>query len=134
MAGVEGFDYKARRDRSGDPHREPGPIHLERTPGQLAYTGIPTFMGVPVCLTQEDLKAGKVDVAVVGAPVDMSTGMRGAAFGPRSIRCDERMLPQTPMAMINPDTRVRPFDVLRVVDYGDAPVERPPPARRKPED
>src|SRR5690349_7827392 len=110
MAGVEKFDIKDRRDRSGDPHREPGPIHLEQTHGQLSYCGIPTFMGVPVCLTQEDLKAGKVDVAVLGAAVDMSGGMRGAAFGPRHIRCDERMLPHTPSAIINPDSRVKPFE------------------------
>lgn len=119
---IEG-DFQTPRDRSGDPHREPGPINLARTAGQMAYAGIPTFMGVPVCLTKEDLVAGKVDVAVLGAPVDMSAGMRGAAFGPRHIRCDERVLPATPAAMVNPTTMVKPFEVLRVVDYGDAPVD-----------
>lgn len=80
-------------------------------------------MGVPVCLTQEDLKAGKVDVAILGAPVDMSGGQRGAAYGPRYIRADERMLPHTPLLLQNPDTRIRPFEVLKVVDYGDAAVD-----------
>ncbi|MEW6282162.1 MAG: agmatinase family protein [Candidatus Eremiobacterota bacterium] len=121
MAGIEG-DFRVPRDRSQDPHREPGPIHLERAP-QMAYAGIATFMGVPVCLTREDLEAGKVDVAILGAPVDMSAGMRGAAFGPRHIRSDERVLPHTPALLINPTSMVRPFEVLRVVDYGDAPVD-----------
>jgi agmatinase len=56
-------------------------------------------------------------------PVDMSVGMRGAAFGPRHIRADERVLPHVPGIMINPDTRVKPFEVLNVYDYGDAPVD-----------
>jgi agmatinase len=80
-------------------------------------------MGVPICLTQEDLKAGKVDVAILGAPIDMSTGQRGAAYGPRYIRADERIIPNVPAALQNPDTRVKPFEVLTVVDYGDAAVD-----------
>jgi len=123
MAGIEGDIWKTKVDRSADPRREPGPIHLQRYLGQLAYSGIPTFMGVPVCLTQEDLRAGQVDVAIMGAPVDMSLGQRGAAFGPRYIRADERCLPAAPAALQNPDTRVKPFQVLRVVDYGDAAVD-----------
>jgi agmatinase len=123
MAGVEGDVWKMRLDRSGEPKREPGPIQLQRYVGALAYSGIPTFLGIPVCLTQEDLKAGKVDAAILGAPVDMSIGHRGAAFGPRCIRADERVLPNIPFAMQNPDTRVKPFEVLNVVDYGDAAVD-----------
>ena len=41
-------------DRSQAPAREPGPIDLRRNFLQAAYSGIPTFMGVPVCLDQED--------------------------------------------------------------------------------
>jgi agmatinase len=83
MAGLEGDSWKAKVDRSTDPKRDAGPIHLQRYQATPAYAGIPTFMGVPICLTQQDLKAGKVDVAILGAPVDMSSGQRGAAFGPR---------------------------------------------------
>jgi len=57
------------------------------------YGGMPTFMNFPVCLTQEDLKAGKVDVAILGAPLDMSFGQRGTAFGPRALRTAERYIP-----------------------------------------
>jgi agmatinase len=123
VASIEGDIWKQRVDRSGEPRREPGPIHLQRYAGTPVYAGIPTFMGVPVCLTQEDLKAGKVDVAILGAPVDFSTGQRGAAYGPRYIRADERILPNIPSVLQNPDTRVKPFEVLRVVDYGDAAVD-----------
>lgn len=81
------------------------------------------MFGVPVCLTPEDLKAGEVDVAVIGASIDMSGGHRGAAFGPRAIRSDEVVLAQTPSLLQNPATRVKLFEVLNVVDYGDAPVD-----------
>jgi agmatinase len=123
MAAAEDSYWKVRVDRSGEGKREPGPIQLQRYVGAFAYSGIATFMGVPVCLTQDDLKAGKVDVAIMGAPVDMSSGQRGAAFGPRYIRGDERILPHMPLLLQNPDTRVKPFEVLKVVDYGDAAVD-----------
>ncbi|MGO9452626.1 MAG: hypothetical protein ACLQDV_16540 [Candidatus Binataceae bacterium] len=78
MAGPEGDAWKIPLDRSTDPKREPGPIELRRYVGTPAYAGIATFMGLPLCLNQEDLKAGKVDVAMLGAPVDASSGHRGA--------------------------------------------------------
>jgi arginase family enzyme len=62
-------------------------------------------------------------VAVVGAPIDLALGIHGAAFGPRHIHADERILPNVPGLMMNPATRVKSFDVLNVVDYGDVPVE-----------
>ena len=88
-----------------------------------AYAGIATFCGVPLCLNQEDLRAGKVDVAIVGAPVDTSPGPSGAAYGPRALRADERLLPNMPELLTNPSTRIRPFEHLTVVDYGDAAVD-----------
>lgn len=111
------------RDTSRDPRREPGPINLQRYNGELAYAGIATFMGVPVCLNQDDLRAGKVDVAVMGAPVDMGSGARGAAYGPRYIRSDDRAIERIPDILIDPDTRIAPFVELNVVDYGDASVD-----------
>ncbi|MEB4591249.1 agmatinase family protein [Candidatus Thiothrix sp. Deng01] len=123
MSNDLGGDWKQERPPQRNPAREPGPIDLQRFRALPHYAGIPTFMGVPLCMNQEDLKAGQVDVAILGAPVDSSSGQRGAAFGPRYIRCDERTLWHNPRAMINPDTRVRPFATLKVVDYGDAPVD-----------
>ncbi|MEU9367143.1 arginase family protein [Streptomyces avermitilis] len=110
-------------DRSHDPQREPGPINLQRYAFDPTYAGIATFFGVPLCLNQDDLRAGHVDVAVLGAPVDMGLGHRGAAYGLRALRGDERILPNTPKTPVSPSTRIRPCDELTVVDYGDAAVD-----------
>ena len=66
--------------------REPGPIDVQRAPFGMDWQGIPTFFHQPVALTPEDLKAGEVDVAILGAHTDMGSGMRGAAHGPRAFR------------------------------------------------
>ena len=110
-------------DPNSAPPRTSGPISLHRNDNQPAYVGIPTFMSLPICLTPEDLVAGKVDVAVLGAPVDTSTGHRGAAFGPRALRSDERYLFNNTAELVNASTRVKPFTELTVVDYGDAAVD-----------
>ncbi|MGW2587251.1 agmatinase family protein [Streptomyces virginiae] len=110
-------------DRSHEPQREPGPINLQRYMFVPNYAGIATFFGLPLCLNQADLRAGRVDAAVLGAPMDMGLGHRGTAFGPRALRADERILPNTAAMLVNPSTRIRPFDVLNVVDYGDVAVE-----------
>lgn len=123
MSDDAGGDWRARRDRGGDPRREPGPIDLSRYRTSPAYSGIPTFMGVPVCLTPDDLRAGNVDAAIVGAPVDNGIGHRGAAFGPRAIRTSERYLPHPAGQMNHLHVRLEPFQVLTVVDYGDAAVD-----------
>jgi agmatinase len=44
--------------------------------GGFYYQGIPTFFRAPVALCPQDLKAGNVDVAIMGASFDMSTSMR----------------------------------------------------------
>ena len=61
--------------------REPGPIDVQRQPFGLAWQGIPTFFRLPVALVPEDLKAGQVDVAIMGAHTDMGLGSRGANRG-----------------------------------------------------
>ena len=127
MAGVEGDVWKQPIDRSGEPTREPGPIDLNRyVVNSGAFAGIPTFMGFPVALTPEDLTAGNVDVAVIGAPVDMGGGRRGASWGPRGLRTAEQYIPWgTGVNQIAPDqhTGIEPFRILRCVDYGDAGVD-----------
>ena len=93
--------------------------------------GIPTFFRSPVALGPEDLVAGKVDVAIMGASVDMSTGMRGCAFGPQAVRAGEiiggwgELLPTA-----HPQAGEVDFTkVLKVVDYGDSPVDILSPER-----
>src|ERR1700736_3613203 len=55
------------RDCRDNPKREPGPINIQKTLGGLAYQGIRTFFRAPVALCPEDLKAGGVDIAIMGA-------------------------------------------------------------------
>ena len=64
-----GLDPCRPRDTSKEPKREPGPI---------SANGALTFFGLPMAVTPEDLKAGKVEVALIGAPIDMGVGFRGA--------------------------------------------------------
>lgn len=119
--------WRTERDRSDDPKREPGPIDLNRyVANSGAYAGIQTFMNLPVCLTQEDLKAGEVDVAILGAPIDMGFGMRGTAWGPRALRNGEAYLSGgrgANAALTHTHVMLSPFDTLTCVDYGDAGVD-----------
>jgi agmatinase len=127
MAGIEGDVWKTEHDHSKGPKREPGPIELNRyVINSHAHTGIASFMNWPVCITPEDLKAGDVDVAVIGAPLDMSFGQRGTAFGPRALRTADRYTPGGPLAgtvLTHTHVMIKPFDVLKCVDYGDANVD-----------
>ena len=95
--------------------------------------GIPTFFRAPVALGPEDLKAGKVDVAIMGASVDMSGGMRGTAFGPQAVRTGERVVPwgEGPLfAAGHPSVGDVDFmQILKVVDYGDAAIDILSPER-----
>ena len=116
-------DWKKLRDTSKDPKREPGPIHVNRQ-WASGWLGIPTFLGMPVALNPEDLKAGKVDVALMGAPLDSGSGMKGAAFGPRAFRTSEKYLSSGPQDTDpHMHTLVNWNADLNVVDYGDAPVD-----------
>ncbi len=127
MAGIEGDIWRQEYDRSNDPKREPGPIELNRyLINPVAPGGIPTFMRWPLALTPEDLKAGEVDVAVIGAPLDLATGQRGTAFGPQALRTGDRYLPGGPAAhyiLTHTHVMVKPFEVLNCVDYGDAGID-----------
>jgi len=127
MAGIEGDVWRQEHDHSQGPKREPGPIELNRyVVNSGAYSGIPTFMNWPICLTPEDLKAGEVDVAVIGAPIDMSLGQRGTSWGPRALRTADRYLPGGPLArhiLTHTHTMIKPYEVLTCVDYGDAGVD-----------
>ncbi len=114
-------------DFKDNPPREPGPIDIQRTTLGLAYQGIPTFFRAPVALTPEDLKAGKVDVAIMGASLDMSTGQRGTAFGPQAIRTGERLTlwgRDGAAHIAHPHVGDIVFQRdLKIVDYGDAPID-----------
>jgi guanidinopropionase len=76
------------------------------------FAGFPSFMRLPVL---ED--PSQVDVALVGVPFDGGTTNRaGARHGPREMRNQSSLVRR-----INANG-VSPYDVLRVADLGDSPV------------
>jgi agmatinase len=96
------------RDVSKDPKRDAGPISAR---------GALSFFGLPIAVTQADLKAGQVQVAIIGAAIDMGVGYRGAGEGPRAFRSYRG-------GSGNMQTMVNWREELKAVDYGDAPIDQ----------
>jgi len=113
--------WKLRRPSGLDPKREAGPFELSYYAngrgGGVYGGGIATFAGAPVAIFPEDLIAGKVDVAIVGAPLDMGSGYRGAKGGPSAMRT------QYGAGGIDMYTMVDPSKELKIVDYGDIAID-----------
>jgi len=110
--------WRLKRPQSMNPDREPGPISLGRYLGSSS-SGIPTFANAPVAFTPEDLIAGKVDVAILGAPLDMGSGWRDAIHGPRAMRMLRRGTGGTDVS-----TLIEPSSVLNIVDYGNVAIDQ----------
>ena len=106
--------WRMQRPRSMDPAREPGPLALGRYDG---YGGPPTFGGYPLALTMEDLVAAKVDVAILGAPLNMGSGWRDSGKQATTELRRFRMGGMDQYVMVNPS------DELSIVDYGDVAVD-----------
>jgi agmatinase len=86
------------------------------------YAGLLTFGTLPYTEDPADLEG--VDIAVIGAPTDDLVSDRpGARFGPRAIRAAS--CPWGPHLEAGVDASA----VLRMVDFGDAPVLPADPAR-----
>ena len=86
------------------------------------YAGLLTFGTLPY--TEDPARLEGVDVAVVGAPTDDLVSDRpGARFGPRAIRAAS--CPWGPHL----EAKVDASQVLRMVDFGDAPVLPADPVR-----
>lgn len=80
------------------------------------YLGPATFMKTRALSEPEELDATRPDIAIVGAPWDDGTTYRpGARFGPRAVRVANYQPPSWHL-----DLEIAPFEVLKVVDYGDA--------------
>lgn len=103
--------WRLERPRSLDPPREPGPIELNR--------GIPTFGGFPLALTPEDLVAGEVDVAVVGAPLNMGSGWRDSGA---QATVEMRILGWA-IGSADQYVQIDASEVLNIVDYGDIAID-----------
>jgi guanidinopropionase len=83
---------------------------------QPRYTGISTFFRTP---HTQDL--ADVDIGIIGVPYDGGVTHRsGTRHGPRAVRDQSSMLRR-----MNGATGVRPFEIARVRDLGDAWIEQP---------
>ena len=83
------------------------------------YVGLQSFMKLPWVTDPAELRRRGVDVAIVGAPFDDAVTHRpGARFGPRAIRQAQ----YTSGSINSLQLGVEPFEVLTVVDAGDANV------------
>jgi len=110
--------WKVMKPKTFNPDREPGPFSLSYYASRRGYYGgIRTFAGAPVAIYPEDLVAGQVDVAIVGAPLDMGSYFRGQAFGPQAMRNEYGAGGVDMYTMVNPSKE------LTIVDYGDIAVD-----------
>ncbi len=77
------------------------------------FAGVPSFMRLPV-----ESDYSKLDIALIGVPWDGGTTNRaGARHGPREIRNMSSLIRR-----INHATGLAPFELCRVADAGDTPV------------
>lgn len=91
--------------------REPGPFSVHRY--LFPESGVPTFAGARVAIWPEDLVAGDVDVAIIGVPLNMSSGRRDSGNGPDAMRALDTIATPDIQSLVNP------LEALSVVDYGD---------------
>jgi agmatinase len=83
------------------------------------YVGPLSFMKLPWITDPAEIRRREVDVAIIGAPFDDAVTHRpGARFGPRAIR--EAQYTSGSINSLQLD--VEPFEVLNVVDAGDANI------------
>jgi agmatinase len=83
------------------------------------YVGPTTFMNLPWVTDPAQLHALAADVAIIGAPFDDAVSHRsGARFGPRAIREAQ----YTSGSVNSLQLSVEPFELLTVVDAGDANI------------
>ncbi len=108
--------WRAERPRSMDPEREDGPIALGRYDGR---GGPPTFGGHALALTKADLIAGEVDVAILGAPLNMGSGWRDSGS---QATTDLRLLGWV-MGAHDQYVQMSAGEVLNIVDYGDVAID-----------
>ncbi len=108
--------WRTQRPRSMDPEREDGPLPLGRYDGR---GGPPTFGGHDLALTKADLIAGKVDIAIIGAPLNMGSGWRDSGEPATT----EMRLHGRAMGGLDQYVQVNASKVLKIVDYGDVAID-----------
>jgi guanidinopropionase len=80
---------------------------------QPRYSGIATLLRADYQPTVDDL-----DIALVGVPSDFPSFLAGTRYGPAQIREAGRITRPVHYA-----TKLQPFELARVADVGDAPVD-----------
>lgn len=87
-----------------------------------SYIGLPSFLKLPYVTTVAELARLKPDIAIMGAPFDIGATLRpGTRFGPRAIRQAAGYPGGAPVEpMYHASMQVHPFQILKVVDFGDA--------------
>jgi guanidinopropionase len=95
--------------------KNPKPGHTEyEAIKRPRFTGIPSFMRAPIAESLDDL-----DIAQIGVPKDLGvTNRAGARHGPREIRNASSL-----MRVFNVSTGINPYDLARIADVGDVPIE-----------
>jgi agmatinase len=84
------------------------------------YVGPTTFSNLPWVSDPAEIRRRAVDVAIIGAPFDDAVSHRsGARFGPRAIREANYSSGSINSLQLG---HVEPFEVLNVVDAGDANI------------
>ena len=113
-----------RELREGTGAAEPGPIDIQRYNLHMEPVGFATFFQLPVAMRPEDLTAGEVDVAIVGAPTGALAHSAGNMWAPREVRHTRDYGgygdPKFPLSWVEYETLIAPFTILNAVDYGDA--------------
>jgi agmatinase len=117
--------WREKRDYSKD-GRSPGPVSLSRYEAQMENVGIKTFFQQPFAWTQEDLIAGKVDIAFFGAPTGVLPHSHGSVWAPAEVRYTRdygTYGASLPLGWVEYETLIDPFTILKAVDYGDAGMD-----------
>ena len=115
LTALKLFPEERTDDRSADP--------LGRLRREARLRGLMTYAGLPYTEDPDELTG--VDVAIVGAPMDeLTSDSPGTRFGPRAIRA----------ASCAPGPHLEAGvdalrEVLKVIDFGDAPILPADPVR-----
>ena len=82
------------------------------------YSGMPTLLDAPALAPGDDMASiSDLDVALFGVPMDLGvTNRNGSRFGPRALRCIERIGPY------NEVLKCAPVHEMKVADIGDVPL------------
>src|SRR5262245_21542835 len=88
----------------------PQPVDGTATP---RFAAVATFMRLPL-----EPDPTNLDIALIGVPWDGGTTNRaGARHGPREIRNASSL-----MRRVHHVSRIAPYELCRIGDYGDAPI------------